>query len=492
MKGRKNLRRVGIVLGLGALLCAGVMASGALGMALVDPGSTDSTSTAADHDAGFDGYGRDVDRYGRDSTDPSSTDTTPTSTDTTPTRPIRRRHRPIRRRVPLRRLDSAPATTVPPTYMPSISSDKVDYAPGGTVVLTGSGWASGESVRIFVNDDVGQSWSNTIDVVADVAGTFTTQFQLPDWFVAAYKVTATGAFGGTASTGFTDANANITSPAGRRIPTSATQSVAAGTSFDFAVTYVKNTPGGNDPELTTPFLITNKSTGSLAGQTCGGAGTTIPSGWLSSQAPNSLPQTITTTAKTINYRVSVPPGTSGGLYTATIVPTVNQGSADTFDLCISVPAIQTTSLSVSSASGSFGGTTSLSATLTSAGSGVNGKTISFTLNGTAAGSATTNSSGVATLSGASLTGINVGSYATGVGASFTGDSGLSSSNGTGSLTVNKAGQTITFTAPSGVRFGDADSDLGATASSGLPVSYVSSTPAVCTIVSGKLHVVAAW
>ena len=50
MKGRKNLRRMGIVLGLGALLCAGVMASGALGMALVDPGSTYSTSTAGNHD----------------------------------------------------------------------------------------------------------------------------------------------------------------------------------------------------------------------------------------------------------------------------------------------------------------------------------------------------------------------------------------------------------------------------------------------------------
>src|SRR6185437_10120693 len=62
MKGRKNLRRMGIVLGLGALLCAGVMASGALGMALVDPGSTDSTSTAAD-------------------TTPASTDTSATSTD---------------------------------------------------------------------------------------------------------------------------------------------------------------------------------------------------------------------------------------------------------------------------------------------------------------------------------------------------------------------------------------------------------------------------
>ena len=35
-------------LGLGALLCAGVMASGALGMALVDSGSTDTSSTATD------------------------------------------------------------------------------------------------------------------------------------------------------------------------------------------------------------------------------------------------------------------------------------------------------------------------------------------------------------------------------------------------------------------------------------------------------------
>src|SRR3954470_841903 len=66
MKGRKNLRRMGIVLGLGALLCAGVMASGALGMALVDPGSTDSTSTAAEPS-------------------PSSTDTSATSTDSSAT-----------------------------------------------------------------------------------------------------------------------------------------------------------------------------------------------------------------------------------------------------------------------------------------------------------------------------------------------------------------------------------------------------------------------
>jgi hypothetical protein len=57
------------------------------------------------------------------------------------------------------------------------------------------------------------------------------------------------------------------------------------------------------------------------------------------------------------------------------------------------------------------------------------------------------------------------------------------------VTVVKAAQTITFAAPSGVTYGDADSTLGATASSGLVVTYVSTTPSVCTIVASKLHIV---
>jgi streptogramin lyase len=55
----------------------------------------------------------------------------------------------------------------------------------------------------------------------------------------------------------------------------------------------------------------------------------------------------------------------------------------------------------------------------------------------------------------------------------------------------KLDQTISFTAPEGVTYGDADLSLGATASSGLAVGYASSTPEFCTIVAGKLHVVAA-
>jgi MBG domain/Carboxypeptidase regulatory-like domain len=109
-----------------------------------------------------------------------------------------------------------------------------------------------------------------------------------------------------------------------------------------------------------------------------------------------------------------------------------------------VPAA-TTSLGASSATGTYGGTVNLSATLTS-GAGVSGKSISFSLNGTAVGSATTNGSGVATLNGASLTGINAGSYPNGVNASFLGDASYGPSTDSAALTVDKGPATMTFDA----------------------------------------------
>ena len=59
------------------------------------------------------------------------------------------------------------------------------------------------------------------------------------------------------------------------------------------------------------------------------------------------------------------------------------------------------------------------------------------------------------------------------------------------FTITQANQTISFTAPAASTYGDADSALGATATSGLTVGYASTTTSVCTIVGGKLHVVAA-
>src|ERR687894_2213962 len=112
-------------------------------------------------------------------------------------------------------LDSSGSTTSP---APTIQSDKDDYAPGETVTLTGSNWKPGESVHININDDEGQTWSRNVDVTADASGNITDQFQLPNSFVALYKVTATGAQSGVATTSFTDGNVGIrnasTTPAG--------------------------------------------------------------------------------------------------------------------------------------------------------------------------------------------------------------------------------------------------------------------------------------
>jgi hypothetical protein len=94
-----------------------------------------------------------------------------------------------------------------------------------------------------------------------------------------------------------------------------------------------------------------------------------------------------------------------------------------------------TSLTTSAASGAVSGTTTLTASFTSGGNPVSGKTVAFTLNGNAVGSAVTDGSGVATLNNASMAGITVGTYPTGVGASFAGDTVYTTATATNSLTV---------------------------------------------------------
>ena len=102
--------------------------------------------------------------------------------------------------------------TPPP---PSVWSDKADYAPGEQVALSGANWAPGESVHIRVNDDAGETWRRDVDVTADESGAISDQFNLPDWFVAQYSVTATGASSGTATWSFTDGNIKVKSAGGR-------------------------------------------------------------------------------------------------------------------------------------------------------------------------------------------------------------------------------------------------------------------------------------
>jgi Carboxypeptidase regulatory-like domain len=124
-----------------------------------------------------------------------------------------------------------------------------------------------------------------------------------------------------------------------------------------------------------------------------------------------------------------------------------------------------TALTVSSATGIYGGSVNLSATLTDGVSPLSGKTINFALNGNNVGSGLTDGSGVATLLNASLNGIKANAYSGGVSVNFTGDSTFQSNNATNTLTVNKADATIVVT-PYNVPF-DGNSHTGAGTATGV-------------------------
>jgi hypothetical protein len=157
--------------------------------------------------------------------------------------------------------------------------------------------------------------------------------------------------------------------------------------------------------------------------------------------------------------------------------------------------IKSTTISAVSGSGTYGSTATLTATLKTGSTAVSGKTITFKLNGNSVGTATTNGSGVATLSNVSLSGISGGSHASAISVSFAGDSGYSSSTGSGTLAVNKADQTISFdlsTLPA-KSLGDPTFDISsyASATSGLTVSFSSATTSTCTVSGSMVTLVAA-
>jgi hypothetical protein len=108
-----------------------------------------------------------------------------------------------------------------------------------------------------------------------------------------------------------------------------------------------------------------------------------------------------------------------------------------------------TQLAAVAGSGVYGGTATLTATLTAGAVPLAGETVAFTLEGSngpiAAGSAKTDATGIATLPGVMLTGLNAGLLAGGVGASFAGAANDAASSTSGALTVNPAQATLTLT-----------------------------------------------
>src|SRR5215212_3125967 len=365
--------------------------------------------------------------------------------------------------------------------MPTIQSDKADYAPGELVTLTGSNWQPGESVHIVVNDTYGATWKHDVYVDADASGNITDQFNLPDSFVSDYDVTATGS-SGTATTSFTDGNVTY-SPT--RLPATGLQAVTAGNSVNLApdVTLTK-TGGGADPVVNTPITVTNKTTGSLTGQTCGGAGTAIPSSWLSVASPT-LPQTITT-SQNVTFRVSPPANASAGTYTGAVeLANSTTNNTNAVDVCLNVSAAPTavnTTTTASSTTATYGDSSAtLNANVSPAsGPAVGSGTVTFTVKNGATTIGTVTSGTVSAGSASAnfpLSGVNADTYT--IEAAYNAGTGFNASNNSAqapapTLTVGKANQTINITtqAPTSKAY-DESFTVAATATSGLPVAYSS-------------------
>ena len=102
---------------------------------------------------------------------------------------------------------------------------------------------------------------------------------------------------------------------------------------------------------------------------------------------------------------------------------------------------------------------------------------------------TSSNSTVATISGNTLTANSTGTAD--ITALQSGDGTYAPARYIRILTVNQADQAITFPAPGTKTYGDPDFNPGATASSGLPVSYSSDNPEVATISGVTVHITGA-
>src|SRR5215212_6835209 len=97
----------------------------------------------------------------------------------------------------------------------SITTDKVDYAPGETAVISGRGFQPGETVRLKIHEDPHTDLERGLDVVADADGNFTGEYLVMEYDLdMKFIVGAKGLTSGwTAQTTFTDAT-TVTPAAG--------------------------------------------------------------------------------------------------------------------------------------------------------------------------------------------------------------------------------------------------------------------------------------
>ncbi len=104
--------------------------------------------------------------------------------------------------------------TAPSQTSASVTTDKEDYQPGDTVVITGTGWAADETVDLVVDEEPETHAPHNFTSVADAAGSFVNRDLVIDEHDVGvtFTLTATGRTSGlTATAVFTDGTIAFTS-----------------------------------------------------------------------------------------------------------------------------------------------------------------------------------------------------------------------------------------------------------------------------------------
>jgi hypothetical protein len=233
---------------------------------------------------------------------------------------------------------------------PGLVSDKLDYAPGETATLSGTGWNGGEAVTLVVRGGDGLIYDEAA-LEADGDGAFSYGFTLPSIYMPSYTAEATGSSGATVTTTFTDSNISLTPP-------TTTTSVAAGSTTSVSITATKLASGpAGDPTINSLSVP-----GGNANNCFGNSGGTLPSAWLTVTSPT-LPVTVTGATQALAIGVSPPSGTAAGNYRTRLSFNVSNGNANDVQLCVTVTVDGTAPAGSVSINGGAAATNTTSATL---------------------------------------------------------------------------------------------------------------------------------
>ena len=317
----------------------------------------------------------------------------------------------------------------------TVTTDKLDYAPGETAVISGTGWQAGETVDVILHEDPHTITERRQTATADANGNFRANYLVEardlnvTFIIGAKGITS----GRTAQTTFTDAQVqNVT--VGPQSP----NPLPSGGAATYLVTVNFN---GNNANPCTANLTLNQLTPP-----------TWPVGATISFSPSSV---TSATSATSTLTIGTPAGTATGTYRFTVTATgtancQNQNpatSTPSTNLVVGAAIATTTTVASSTNPSVFGQSITLTSTVSRTGTGSPTGSVQFVVDSVNFGSpvaltpALTNTSTAAVSTAA----LSVGTHT--VSATYVPTGGFSGSSGSlsGGQVVSKASTSTTIT-----------------------------------------------